>query len=210
MTLIQLSYLRARDRIQSLDAIVFSGTEPVSKAIQTASHSPISHIGLAVRVQLLTPAGPDPLDFVCIVESTSLTAGKVGIQLNRCAEHVRQYPGGIYHLPLRADVRARIDWKATLNFLHSMRDKNYDYTGAFLSLASHLPFPIHLGHEDLGRVFCSEFVTACYEAAGIIPPRNASQCWPSEICTWQLYEEDYYQIKGNTRPIPGYNSKPVT
>ena len=61
--------------------------------------------------------------------------------------------------------------------------------------------------EDYTRFFCSELVSAGLKAAGVLPQSlNASEVTPGDICRWNIYESEYYLLKGEYKEISGYNS----
>jgi hypothetical protein len=64
--------------------------------------------------------------------------------------------------------------------------------------------------EDFSRFFCSELVAAALEAAGAISHINASEVTPIDLCSFALFENDYYQLKGNRKEIRGYNATSPT
>ena len=68
-----------------------------------------------------------------------------------------------------------------------------------------LDFFVHFT-EDFSKFFCSELVAAALEAAGAIPALNASEVTPKDLCAFSIFSDCYYQLKGTTKAIGGYNS----
>ena len=66
-----------------------------------------------------------------------------------------------------------------------------------------------LGVEDFARVFCSELVAGALEVAGAIPPVNASEVTPINVCQWRIYGAYYYQLTGKQKQIRRYNQVPL-
>ncbi len=60
-----MDYARARESIDSLDLVLFSGKGFVSSGIKIATRSRWSHVGVVWRI-------PNP-DFVVLIESTTLS-----------------------------------------------------------------------------------------------------------------------------------------
>jgi hypothetical protein len=56
------------------------------------------------------------------------------------------------------------------------------------------------------QFFCSELAAAGLEAGGVIKSINASEVTPIDLCKFNLYQSDYYQIKGGKRIIGGFNT----
>jgi hypothetical protein len=63
-----------------------------------------------------------------------------------------------------------------------------------------------LNREDFSKFFCSELAAGALERAGAITEISASEVTPIDLCSFQLFQEDYFQLKGEPKPIRGYNT----
>jgi hypothetical protein len=126
-----------------------------------------------------------------------------------------EYDGDAWWLPLRQELREeKFDRQAFCNFLIKQEGKKYDKqqaAGSAIDVFDQLPFGLRgLGYnkEDFSRFFCSELVAAGLKVAGVIPPMiNASEATPLDVCRWNIYEPEYYLLKGDpSKEISGYNS----
>jgi hypothetical protein len=59
--------------------------------------------------------------------------------------------------------------------------------------------------EDFTSFFCSELVAAGLEAGGAIENVNCSEVTPMDLCKFSIFQERYYQLKGDRKLIEGYN-----
>jgi hypothetical protein len=108
-----------------------------------------------------------------------------------------------------------MDKKKFYDFLIHQERKEYDMPQAVksaLDAFDRVPLVGRATHnqEDFSRFFCSELVAAALEVAGAIKSINASEVTPIDLCTFALYEDDYYQLKGDRKEIRGYNSTDPT
>ena len=112
------------------------------------------------------------------------------------------------------DIRNQsFDTKAFFDFLFLQNRKPYDMPQAVKSavdLLDDLPFDIRgpsNNKEDFSKFFCSELVAAGLEKAGVTGNINASEVTPIDLCRWNIYEENYYQIKGDmSKKISRFNT----
>lgn len=63
-----------------------------------------------------------------------------------------------------------------------------------------------LNDEDFSKFFCSEFVAAALEKAGVLKDINASEVTPIDLCRYQIYNPTYVIFKGEEKEIEGFNS----
>jgi len=203
-------YKEARQKMKAGDVIAFSGKGDFSELIKWATRAPVSHVGVILQSQMLI--GKDPQDgfFNQIIESTSLN-GFSGVSISRLSDRLDKYDGEIWWLPLRQKIYDAMDKQKFFDFLIHQERKEYDMPQAIksaLDALDNIPILGKATHnvEDFSRFFCSELVTAGLEAAGAISHVNASEVTPIDLCTFSLFEEDYFQLKGNSKPIRGYNA----
>jgi hypothetical protein len=192
------------------DVIAFSGKGNFSEIIKWATRAAVSHVGVILQSKLQIDGEPQSGIFNQIIESTSLN-GFSGVIISRLSDRLDTYDGEIWWLPLRQDIHAAMDKKKYYDFLIHQERKEYDMPQAIKSALDALdkvPLVGNLTHnaEDFSRFFCSELVAAALEAAGAISHINASEVTPIDLCSFALFENDYYQLTGNRKEIRGYNA----
>jgi hypothetical protein len=193
----QAEYFDIRNRMRPGDVIAFSGKGRISRLISRCTASPVSHVGVILRSELA--AGGALLE---LIESTSLD-GFSGVSRSRLSDRLRVYPGAVWWLPLREDIRARADLGAMYRWLLSQDRKRYDYRQVVRFAFQGLPLVGRwfVNREDYGRVFCSELVAGGFERAGILPSScDASQITPAALCRMPLYGE-VWQLAGPVREL---------
>ena len=149
-----------------------------------------------------------------IIESTSLN-GFNGVNVSRFSDRLATYDGEIWWLPIRANLRQEPEaHKAFYDFLflQARERKPYDMPQAVksaLDALDKLPFGMHgpgYNEEDFSRFFCSELVAAGLEKAGVVGSVNASEVTPIDLCRWNIYEDDYFLLKGDvSKEISRFN-----
>jgi hypothetical protein len=212
MAMKQISYKEARPQMKPGDVIAFGGKGHFSEIIKFACRADVSHVGVILQTRVVE----DDTDrfFNQIIESTSLH-GFNGVTISRFSDRMPVYPGEIWWLPLRRDLwEKKFDRKAFYNFLFNQAKerKGYDTPQAIksaLDALDQLPLIGKIGYntEDFSRFFCSELVAAGLEVAGVVPTINASEVTPIDLCRWNIFEPDYYIIKGDpSKTISRYNT----
>lgn len=205
-----LSYEEARHQMEAGDVIAFGGSSHFSGIIKLAVRAEVSHIGIILQTHV---GNGDVNDvFNEIIDSTS----RYGVAISVLRDKVNQYDGEIWWLPLRQAIREeQFDRKAFYEFLfdQAKQKKKYDRwqaAGSAIDLFDTLPFGLRgpgYNKEDFSQFFCSELVAAGLEVAGAIPDINVSEATPVDICRWNIYEPDYYMLKGEpSKHISQYNS----
>lgn len=203
-------YLDARPKMKAGDVIAFSGKGHFSEIIKWATRAPVSHVGVILQSQMLIDGDSQSGMFNQIIESTSLN-GFSGVSISRLSDRLDTYDGEIWWLPLSQNVSDNMDKIKFYDFLIHQERKEYDMPQAVKSALDALDKIPVLGKpthniEDFSRFFCSELVTAGLEAAGAISRINASEVTPVDLCSFSLFESDYFQLKGNRKEIKGYNA----
>jgi len=203
-------YSDARPQMKAGDVIAFSGKGHFSEIIKWATRSAVSHVGVILQSNLLIDNESQPGMFNQIIESTSLN-GFSGVAISRLSDRLGTYDGEIWWLPLRQDLYAEMNKQKYYDFLIHQERKEYDTPQAVKSALDALDNLPGIGgltknSEDFSRFFCSELVAAGLEAAGAISHLNASEVTPIDLCSFNLFEPDYYQLKGNRKEIGGYNA----
>jgi hypothetical protein len=195
-----ISYSEARGSMLPGDVIAFGGKGGFSSLIKRFTFSPVSHVGSVLQTNILGNEGGR--FFNNIIESTSLGDFN-GVQVSRVSERLRDYDGDIWWLPLKKKLRQYcFDEQAYFDFMFENDRKPYDTTQAILSALDLLPD----SKEDYDKFFCSELVAAALKAAGTVV-NNSSEITPIDLCRWDIYESEYFLLKGDPKEIPGFNSR---
>lgn len=198
-----ISYEKARAKMQPGDVIAFGGKGNFSEIIKWATFSDVSHVGVILQTTIQN----DETDrfFNQIIESTSLN-GFNGVNISRFSDRLNSYEGDLWWLPLSEDIRKdKFDQKKFYDFLFSQAKdrKPYDMPQAInsaLDILDTLPLEIRgptYNREDFSKFFCSELVAAGLEIAGAVGTVNAAEVTPIDLCRWKIYQSTYYQIKGD-------------
>ena len=203
-------YQDARLKMKAGDIIAFSGKGNFSEIIKWATRAPVSHVGVILQSKLMIDGDPQSGIFNQIIESTSLN-GFSGVSISRLSDRLDTYDGEIWWLALSDSIWGAMDKKKFYDFLIHQERKEYDMPQAIkaaLDALDNVPVLGNATHnvEDFSRFFCSELVAAGLEAAGAISHVNASEVTPIDLCSFSLFESDYYQLKGNRKEIRGYNA----
>lgn len=210
MAIKPILYQEARTQMKPGDVIAFSGKGDFSEIIKWATRSSVSHVGVILQSQLLIDGQAQQGMFNQIIESTSLN-GFSGVSISRLSDRLETYEGEIWWLPIRKDIYGQMDRKKFYDFLIHQERKEYDMPQAIksaLDALDKIPVIRNSTHnrEDFSKFFCSELVAAALEIAGAIKSINSSEVTPIDLCSFSLYEPDYYQLKGDRKEIRGYNS----
>lgn len=197
--LIQAKYHEIREDIQDGDIIAFGGRGSISSLIKLFTRSNVSHVALILKSAL---ESGERLNM--IIESTILD-GYSGVVINRLSNRLRNYQGDVWWMPLRQELRDKANWEGAYEWLKSQKRKAYDSVqaiGAGLDL-------IWNNKEDFDKLFCSELCSAFFEKIGAIEEINSSEVTPIDLCMFNLYENNYYQINGLEKEIRGFNTLEV-
>ncbi len=203
MSVVPIKYEKARDRMQPGDVIAFGGKGHFSEIIKFATFSDVSHVGVILQTKV-TDEGTGRF-FNQIIESTSLN-GFNGVNISRFSDRLDTYEGELWWLPLDEQIREdKFNRNTFFNFLFNQAKerKAYDMPQAIksaLDALDELPFGLHgpgYNHEDFSKFFCSELVAAGLEKAGAVGTVNASEVTPIDLCRWNIYQDKYYQLKGD-------------
>lgn len=199
MALVQIAYDEVRSRMQPGDIIAYGGYTWVSEIIKWSTRAAVSHLGVILQTKALNDNQENRF-FNLVVESTKWN-GFVGVGEGRLSDRLSSYHGEVWWLPLKPEVRQRFDENAFFTFIYSAKFKPFDLPQA---VQAALDFAIrqqeHISEsfrnqEDLNKFYCSELVAAALEAAGVVPKLNASEVTPIDLCRWNLFQDDYYQLQ---------------
>lgn len=203
------TYDEARDKMEPGDVIAFSGKGELSEVIKLFTRSEVSHVGVVFKTKQL--GDPDPNRYInTLMESTSLD-GMSGVMMTRLSDRVCRYDGHLWWLPLSKELRRKMDLAKFFDFLIKQEGKAYDTKQAIrsaLDALDNVPFlrGSTYNKEDFSKFFCSELVAAALEEGGAVRNINASEVTPIDLCSFSIYEDTYYQLKGADTLIKGYNS----
>lgn len=214
MAMKQIDYRDARPKMKPGDVIAFSGKGNFSGFIKVATFSEVSHVGVILQAAVVEEQTGGT--FNRIIESTALR-GFNGVNVSRFSERLAEHDGEVWWLPLRVDIRANEEQHKTFfEFLFRQAEerKQFDLPQAVksaLDVFDKLPFGLHgpgYNKEDFAKFFCSELVAAGLEAAKVVDTLNASEVTPIDLCRWNIYQDDYFILKGNPeKSISRYNSR---
>ncbi|MCP4338005.1 MAG: hypothetical protein GY799_03775, partial [Desulfobulbaceae bacterium] len=108
MVIEQMFYDDARGQMKPGDVIAFGGKGHFSEIIKFATFSTVSHVGVMLQTKVVED-GSDRF-FNQIIESTSLN-GFNGVNISRFSDRLNSYDGDLWWLPLRDEVRSKLDTK---------------------------------------------------------------------------------------------------
>ncbi len=213
MSVQQITYPEARALMQPGDVIAFGGKGHFSEIIKFATFSSVSHVGVILQTKI--PEADETRFFNQIIESTSLN-GFNGVNISRFSDRLNTYDGELWWLPLRKQIRDRSFSRSKFfNFLFNQAKerKAYDMPQALKSAVDLLEeqpigkYTPTYNREDFSKFFCSELVAAGLEVSGAVDSVNASEVTPIDLCRWSIYEDNYYQIKGeSSKRISRFNT----
>jgi len=206
MTWQRANYDEVIGSIQPGDVIAFGGTKYFSQVSKAATRSPVSHVGLILRSSPRhhdSSAGGSGAEII--------EASKEGIVVRPLDEHIAEYPGNIWWLPLSAAVRNRLDLDKYTAFLLQHEGVPFDMrqaAQAVMDRLDHVPVLGEMTHseEDFSALFCSEVAAAGLEAGGAIRSVNCSEVTPIDMFRFAIYQETYYQIKGAATTVDGFST----
>lgn len=204
------SYQSVRKKMQPGDIIAFGGKGNFSEIIKWATRSTVSHVGIILQSKLLFGDRPQQGFFNQIIESTSLNDFS-GVTISRLSDRIDTYDGMIWWLPLSQAARDRLDCKKFYDFLLHQERKKYDTPQAIKSALDFFDETPLIGRtthnlEDFSKFFCSELAAAGLETGGVIGTLNASEVTPIDLCRFNIYAENYTQLKGGEKHIKGFNT----
>jgi hypothetical protein len=216
MTWSRADFYAVQQEVQPGDVIAFGGKGGFAGVIKWATLGTVNHVAIVLSSDLpedgTSQEGPPQPQVrrVRIIESTSALDEFPGVNARDLGERIEGHAGEVWWLPLKEGTRQKLDLGRFHEFLHRQLGKGYDSLQAIKSAADdHEDAPLfgRLSHsrEDFSRFFCSELVAAGLEAGGAIGSLNCSEVTPMDLCTFSIYQETHYQLKGDRKLIEGYN-----
>ena len=208
----QITYAEARNLMKPGDVIAFGGKGHFSEIIKFATFSNVSHVGVILQTKI--PEDDSGRFFNQIIESATIN-GFSGVNISRFSDRLT-YEGDLWWLPLKKEIRENsFNQKLFFDFLFKQAKdrKQYDMPQALnsaIDALDKLPFDVNgpgYNREDFSKFFCSELVSAGLEIAGAVGSVNTAEVTPIDLCRWNIYEDDYYQLKGDkTKKISRFNT----
>ena len=211
MPLIQAQYPDIRSRMRAGDLVAFGGKGRLSGTIKFFTQAPVSHVGAVLRSKPMVNGATADIGngghLVELIESTSLD-GYAGVVRTRLSDRIARYGGEIWWLPLSEAVRVHMNERTFVEFALAQEGKPYDAVQAALSGIDWFDKGEgwSFARENFALWYCSELVTASFEAAGALPTINASEVTPIDLCRLAIWAPDYYQLAGKPKAIRGYNA----
>ncbi|MEW9799324.1 hypothetical protein [Alteromonas sp. CYL-A6] len=203
-------YHLVRRQMQPGDIIAFGGNSLFSRWTKLTTRSAVTHVAIVMHTQMRDETSQRY--FNQVMEATAYD-GKRGVMINRLSERIASYDGDIWWLPLAPEARQQFDSNRTafFDFMFAQHGKEYDVLQLFGSavdvIDDHPVFGrLSYNNEEFSSWFCSELVAEGLETAGIVSGVNASEVTPVDICRFAIYKGRYTQLKGDARPIIGYNT----
>lgn len=207
----QQKYHHIREQMRPGDIIAFGGNSLFSRWTKLTTRSAVTHIAIVMQTKMRDEASGRY--FNQVMEAT-VYDGKKGVMTNRLSERVHTYDGDMWWLPLGESARDMFEQNKRnfFNFMFDQEGKAYDVLQLFGSAVDALDSHPILGsisynQEDFSSWFCSELIAEGLETAGIINSVNASEVTPVDICRFSIFEQRYVQLKGEARPIAGFNTQ---
>ena len=211
MTWRQASYDVVRESVQLGDVIAFGGRDCLSGWVTAAIKSPVSHVALVLQACQAAGDASSLATPPQIIESVGKPGSRYGVRIRCLDERVTECDDDLWWLPLADAVRARLDEGRFCAFLRAQERKPYDPVQAVQSAKDrldHVPVLGALTHalEDFSAFFCSELVAAGLEAGGAIHSLNCSEVTPLDVVQFAIYDDTYYQLRGDKTLLEGYNT----
>lgn len=178
---------------------------PIGRSVEIGSCSNVAHVAVVERV-----LGDGD---VTLIESTAI--GRPGVKRSFLSERLLQHRGDVWWLPLCDAVRGSFQIERFRTFLDDQHGKSYDLAQAiaagidWLDRAQRFAW-ITRTTENLDRLFCSELIAAAFVYSGVIPPINASEVTPIDLCRFAIYAQQCFPLKANDETPCGYNTIALT
>lgn len=213
MNLEREDYETARPRMKPGDVIAFGGKGYFSEIAKFITSSDISHVGVILQMKMIDD---DTGRYLNLIIQTKRAYDIFGIGIHRFSDILDFYEGEIWWLPMDEELRNnKFDQTSFFNFMfnqakHSMR---YDIPQAMkssLDALGKIKFGLHgPGHtsEEFFKCYTSQLIGAGFEASGLVGNISAKDVSPIDLCRWEIYQDTYYQIKGEKdKIISRYNT----
>jgi len=206
MTMHPANYDDIRQNAKAGDVFAFGGNSWLSDIFKTLQGSPVSHAGTILSAA--TGASDHPM----LIEATvAFGQNEFTVKQSPLEEVIDEYDGHVWWLPLSPAVP--FEEPPFKTFLEGTIGVPFDYAGGAGVILGEvldniLGREVEIVPEDLSAYFCSELVAQALEEAKTVPPINASEVSPKDLCKWAIFGQDYHFVdQGREVPeIPGYNT----
>ena len=149
-----INYSSVRDNIQNGDIILYKGRDVAAAVIRLFTHSDYSHAGLAVKWN----------ERLMVMEAVAR-----GILISPLSKNIERYSGDVEWYTctetISEDRREKL-----INFAQKFLGEKYGWRSVIL-LGIKIFLGVSLNEKDRkdseGRLFCSQYVSKCYNAIGI-------------------------------------------
>ena len=209
MPLERQEYSDIRGSMRRGDVIAFGGKELFSTIVKGVTGSEtVTHVGIIVQSQYAPLSeNEEEREFINKIMESGKSDGRICIVERQLSKRVQDYNGEMWWLRLREDIRERINPHDFTQFVFMQQGKPYDLPQA---IKAGIDFAdesgLTLNKEDFSKFFCSEFVAAALEVAGVLNQINASEVTPIDLCQYQIYDPNYVVFNGEEKEIDGFNS----
>jgi len=209
MAMQKVTYGDVRDRVLPGDVVAFLGDNPVSKLIDWAGKSGVSHVGIIVEAgtasqeprftEASVHVGNKKLEYTVEVSSFRLAVG--------------DYKGAVWWLPMAAAVRQNFLANAFAQFIGGAIGRVFDLSQGFQVVLRDLlqrngahPPTVVEAHTQKGYC-CSVLVASALKEGAAVAIGDPEKASPGDVCSWSIYAPDYYLLKGGAQ-LQIYNSQP--
>lgn len=208
MAIQQSLYGQISDRVKPGDIIAFSGKNRFSRLARLATGSIISHVGIVCEIG----NGLHLIESVSFKQKSDSDKDPSELCHKQINSRIDKYNGLVWWLPLSADSRALLSQEKLCSFLLSTDSKSYDIPQAIRAVLDMIEensfFDLSAyKQEDLDTFCCAEMAAAALEAGGVIENINPSAVTPASLCSFKIFAEDYFQLKGRRQKLDGYNGR---
>jgi len=193
------------------DVIAFGRSEDILGFAKLWTQSTIAHVAVILQLDQLEDEESHMMFSQQIIESTPQSSGLSGVSVHILHNRLEEYEGNIWWLPLNDETRQKLDSTKFQYFLMQQVGKPYDSLQKAQSALDAVDTATFIqritrGREDFSMFFSSELVAAGLESGGAIESLNASEVTPADLCSFSIYQEKYYQLKGNKTLIKNFNA----
>jgi hypothetical protein len=213
MNMKRIDYESARSEMKPGDVIALGGKGYFSELTKFITSSNISHVGVILQTTMLNDVSGR---FFNQIVQTNMTFNYAGISTERLSDLLDNYDGDLWWLPLDDKLREnKFDQSQFFDFIFNQARQNmrYDIPQALKSSVDALD-ELDIGiygarhtSDEFSKFLSSQLIAAAFEKSGIIGSVNASAVAPIDLCRWEIYGNNYYQLKGDANnDIARYNS----
>jgi len=208
MAIQQSSFGEIGDRMKPGDIIAFSGRNRFSRLVRLATGSMISGVGIVCD----SGQGSDIINSVTFKQTPGIGNDIDGESRRRMSKRIDSYDGLVWWLPLSDESRSRLNIAKLCDLLRSMDCKKYKMPQSIrnvLNMIEENPFfdLSSYKQKDLDAFFCSQLAAFGLRVGGVISNINPCEVTPANLCSFNLFAEDYYQLKGRRKQLDEYNER---